>query len=188
MCFMANFNDYFALSDENLVSLSQNGDEYALGVLTCRFFKPESHKTGVGYLDGEDLLQEGMFGFLSAVKTFSSEKGVPFSAYARVCMNNRINTAVQKVKSDFLIVSDMQTGAEEKKDISLEDKIESTQILTEVISQCEKILTDSEKTVLFCRMSGLSYDEIAVKLGVSKKSVDNALKRARNKLKEVLSN
>ncbi len=180
-------HEYNSLSDEQLVSLSQNGDEIALDVLTCRFFKPGSRKNGVGYLDGEDLLQEGMFGFLSAVKTFSGKKGVPFSAYARVCMNNRINSAVMKAKDDFLLISDSQTEVDEKELVSLESKIESTEKLAEVISQCEKILTDSEKSVVFCKMSGLSYDETALKLGISKKSVDNALKRARNKLKEVLS-
>lgn len=179
--------DYINLSDEELLSLYKNGDELALNFLTLRYFKPHGEKFGAGYLDGEDLFQEGMFGFLSAVKSYNGEKGIPFSAYARVCINNCIRNAVKKTQNDFLPVDVDASSVDECDAFSLQNSLESNEELKEVLFQCEKVLTDTEKTVVFYRMGGLSYDEIARKLGLPRKSVDNALMRARNKLKEVLS-
>ena len=52
---------------------------------------------------------------------------------------------------------------------------------------CEVTLSDLEKTVVFFRAGGMSYDEICQRLNLSEKSVDNALRRARKKLKSVCS-
>jgi RNA polymerase sporulation-specific sigma factor len=59
--------------------------------------------------------------------------------------------------------------------------------LNEVLEACEVSLSQVEKTVVFFRAGGMSYDEIGEKLGMSPKSVDNAVQRARRKLKEVFS-
>ena len=45
-------------------------------------------------------------------------------------------------------------------------------------------LTSYEREVLDLFLEGLPYQEIADRLGKDKKSIDNALKRIRNKLKE----
>ena len=44
-------------------------------------------------------------------------------------------------------------------------------------------LSSNERTVLYLFLSGLSYREIAERLGKTPKSVDNALQRVRHKLK-----
>ena len=36
--------------------------------------------------DGEDLIQEGMLGLLSAIRTFDPSKGVRFATYAEFCV------------------------------------------------------------------------------------------------------
>ena len=46
---------------------------------------------------------------------------------------------------------------------------------------------DVEKSVVYSQMSGLSYTETAEKLGLTPKAVDNALQRARKKLKNVFA-
>ncbi len=182
-----NSSDYSVLSDEELVELSKGGNNEALDVLTLRFFNPSPVTTGAGYLDGEDLSQEGMFGFISAVKSYSQDKGVPFSAYAHICINNRINSAIRKIKNDLVTVdeSELNDASDFSNDVVV--AVEDDEALHNVLKHCETCLSDIEKSVVFCRMSGLSYDETAVKLGVTQKTVDNALHRARNKLKEILS-
>lgn len=45
-------------------------------------------------------------------------------------------------------------------------------------------LSERERSILKLFLSGLSYGEIAQKLGSSSKSVDNALQRVRRKLKK----
>ena len=51
-------------------------------------------------------------------------------------------------------------------------------------SLLDEKLTKLEKNVLLCRARGMSYEDIASKLGTSAKSVDNALRRARKKLNQ----
>ena len=48
----------------------------------------------------------------------------------------------------------------------------------------ETQLSERERSILKLLLSGLSYGEIAQKLGSSSKSVDNALQRVRRKLKK----
>ena len=140
-----------------------------------------------GYLDADDLLQEGMISFLSAVRTYSSEKGVPFSAYASVCINNGIISAARKTKNDFQIdreVDPVKVNGEMKNPL---DTIVDSENLSSVLALCESALSDVEKSVVYSQMCGLSYQETAEKLGLSSKAVDNALQRARKKLKSVFS-
>jgi RNA polymerase sporulation-specific sigma factor len=57
----------------------------------------------------------------------------------------------------------------------------------EVLNACQTTLSDVEKTVVFFRAGGMAYDEIGKRLNMTEKSVDNALQRARRKLKSVCS-
>ncbi len=173
------------LSDEELVKLSQEGDNLALDTLARRFLSHKPKMYNAGYLDVDDLLQEGMISFLSAVRTYKQEKGIPFSAYATVCMNNGIVSAVRKTKNDFQIdreVDPVTVGGEVKNPL---DTIVDSENLSSVLSLCESALSDVEKSVVYSQMSGLSYTETAEKLGLTPKAVDNALQRARKKLKNV---
>ncbi len=178
---------YENFTDEELVELSQNGDSLALDILARRFLSHKPKMYSAGYLDVDDLLQEGMISFLSAVRTYKVEKGVPFSAYATVCMNNGVVSAARKTKNDFQIDRDVDPvtmGGEVKNPL---DTIEDSEILSSVLSLCENVLSNVEKSVIYSQISGLSYNEISEKLGLTPKAVDNALQRARKKLKSVFS-
>lgn len=178
---------YDKLADEELVKLSQDGDNLALDVLARRFLSHKPKVYSAGYLDVDDLLQEGMISFLSAVRTYNVEKGVPFSAYASVCINNGVISAARKIKDDSQIDPDIDpvtVNGEVKNPL---DTIVASENLSSVLSLCENVLSDVEKSVVYCQMSGLSYTETAGKLGLTPKAVDNALQRARKKLKNVFS-
>jgi RNA polymerase sporulation-specific sigma factor len=178
-------SSYDSFTDEELVKLSQDGNSLALDALTRRFLSRKPKVSSAGYLDADDLLQEGMISFLSAVRTYKQEKGIPFSAYATVCMNNGVVSAVRKTKNDFQLdyeVDPVTVGGEVKNPL---DTIVDSENLSSVLSLCESVLSDVEKSVVYSQMSGLSYTETAEKLGLTPKAVDNALQRARKKLKNV---
>ncbi len=178
---------YDNFTDEELVKLSQDGDNLALDILARRFLSHRPKIYSAGYLDVDDLLQEGMISFLSAVRTYKSDKGVPFSAYATVCINNGIVSAARKTKGDFQIDRDVDpvtVNVEAKNPL---DTIVDSENLSSVLKLCENVLSDVEKSVVYSQMSGLSYTETAEKLGLSPKAVDNALQRARKKLKSVFA-
>ncbi len=178
--------DFQDLTDEVLVRQAQNGDNLALDALVRRFMVHRPKLFKVGYLDTDDLLQEGMLGFLSAVQTYSSDKGVPFSAYAAVCINNGIYSAARKTKKEQFIERDIDVDTVNAETLNPLDKVENGEELSFVLFQCENELSKLERSVVFCQMSGLSYEETSEKLGISVKAVDNALQRARKKLKRIL--
>ena len=181
------FSDYVDANNEELVDLAQNGDEYAFNALASRFLNTRYIVSGAAYLDVDDFVQEGMFGFLNAVRTFDVKKGVPFEAYASICMRNSINTAAGNVSDDIPVDSDSEAFAVLE---STEDPLKhliTAERLNDVLNACDVTLSEVEKTVVFFRASGMSYVEIGGKLGMSPKSVDNAVQRARRKLKEVIA-
>ena len=77
------------LTDEELASLAANGDDESMALLIAKIMpvaKAKASKLGGPRLSAEDLVQEGMLGFLDAVKSFKCDKGVPFKAYAETCI------------------------------------------------------------------------------------------------------
>lgn len=173
---------YVSLSDEELVGLCSMGDTLAMTTLTKRFFKLTSKFTSAGYLDRDDLLQEGMLGFLYAVKNYSPERGVPFAAYARICMNSHINTVIQRIEKGNA-PADESDISEKDAGINIAEAVETTDFLKSVLDMCEEKLSEVEKNVLYYKIIGFSYKETSQKLGISEKAVENALGRARKKLK-----
>ncbi len=176
-----------SLSNEELVKLSQKGNESARSVLSARFLNTRGAGVSISYLDSDDFVQEGMLGFLRAVETYDFSRGVPFEAYAFKCMQNSINTAAGVSRVEIPIGMSSEFPEVTDKDEDPLKQILAGEHLNEVLNACEVTLSDVEKTVVFFRAGGMSYEEIGKRLNMSEKSVDNALQRARKKLKSVCS-
>ena len=175
------------MSNEELVRLSQSGNETARDVLSARFLNTRGAGVSVAYLDSDDFVQEGMIGFLKAVETYDFSRGVPFEAYAFKCMQNSINTAAAVSRVEIPVgMSSAITESTDVEDDPLKLILDGEHF-NEVLRACEVTLSDVEKTVVFFRAVGMSYEEIGKRLNMSDKSVDNALQRARKKLKSVCS-
>lgn len=58
--------------------------------------------------------------------------------------------------------------------------------MNEIFEKIYSALSELEWRVFQLYLSGLAYNQIALKLGVSVKTVDNAMQRVRRKLKAVL--
>lgn len=178
-------SDYVNLTDDQLALSAQKGDEVAFNTLAARYLKIKIKRTNSSYLDSEDFIQEGMFGFLNAVRTFNSSKGVSFKSYASVCMRNSMNSAAGGLSNDLPVDNDIESLLDVQADEDPLNRIIDGEKLSEVLSQCEVCLSELEKTVVFLRASGMSYAEIGGRLNMEPKSVDNAVQRARKKLKQL---
>ena len=69
-------NSYKNLSDEELVSLSNNGDERAITTLLSKYTSLVKQTARSFFLYGgevEDLVQEGMLGLYKAVKSYNNQ-------------------------------------------------------------------------------------------------------------------
>lgn len=174
---------YGDLSNEELVSLAQKGESAALAYLTLKFSNINRAKYPAGYLEIEDLNQEGMIGFLSAVKTYSADKGATFETYASKCINNRISSIAKRTvkKSDTANPEIIDCATELSNPlvtISENENIDEFMLLLSVK------LSEKERKVLYMYLNGFSTADIVKKLNISNKSADNALQRAKRKLKQ----
>lgn len=138
----------------------------------------------------DDLVQEGMIGLYKAINTFSSNKNASFQTFANLCITRQIQTAIKngnRLKNSFF----KEIMNEDDSTLKLllsdepnpEDKIIIEEDFLEVKREINAKLTKLEKLVLKKFLEGNSYEQIAEFLKISKKSVDNALNRVREKLK-----
>jgi RNA polymerase sporulation-specific sigma factor len=180
-------SEYIALSDEELVELSRSGDEMAFNILAARYLNTRSSKSVAAYFDSDDFVQEGMFGFFNAVRTYDSSTNVPFKAYSSVCMRNSINSAAGNLSSDIPTDVDSDTFTSIQGEGDPLDRVVTSERLSEVLDVCDQALSGIEKTVVLLLAAGLSYSEIGDRLDMELKSVDNAVQRARRKIKKAIT-
>lgn len=184
------------LSDEELAVRAANGDDASMALLIA-VVTPIAKAKASGFanarISGEDLVQEGMLGFLDAVKTFDVSKGVPFKAYAEACINNRIISAVRVSYNNKNAALSNAVSYEEE----AADRCDNTTDPANIITQKDETeylagllnegLSDFEKQVVDLRLLDKSYSQIAEMLGCSEKSIDNALQRIRKKMRSKIS-
>lgn len=176
---------------ETLVLAAQKGDETAFSQLVTRLLplvRRQATKYKSQELDADDLLQEGFIGLLSAVRGYHTASGKPFLPYVSVCVQNSILSALRKT-SGGRSVNPAEVVPWE--DDFMETPAPSLEEQQDLREKCETLwqsvatrLSNTEKQVLKLFLVGLSYGEIAERLEITPKSVDNALQRVRAKLKK----
>ena len=182
---------------EALCARAQEGDRTAEEVLAERcshLVKSCARPFFLAGADSEDLIQEGMLGLLKAIRSYDASHGVPFEAYARVCIRSRIYSAVRSAAAD------KHNPLNHSESISQKPLIDDTRELSASLSgsdpavlvihveeQEERLrllesrLSSFEKKVLALFLEGLSYPDMAQQLRRPLKSVDNAIQRIRRK-------
>ena len=138
-----------------------------------------------GSADYEELVSDGMAGLLGAVQNYDKSKG-EFAAFAAVCVRNRMRNTVKKSLRRSAELSD--SSPEEMETIAdpaptPEEVVIERENRRSLLAVIRSELTDLELSCLEGAALGFSYEEIAKRIGSDKKSVDNALSRARNKLR-----
>lgn len=179
------------MTEQELLEKAKNGNEAAYDTLMSNYkFLVTVISRKYFLLDGEkeDVIQEGMIGLYKAIRHYSSDKG-PFKNFAKLCIENQIVGAIRK--------SNRQKNLTLKNSLSLEkegiEKLLPTESLEQALIDRENheerlrkinsLLTELERKVLSEYLEGFSYLQIAQKLNISAKSVDNAISRIKIKLK-----
>lgn len=141
-------------------------------------------------VETDDLVSEGFLGLLSAIRSYNPEKGV-FSAFASACITNKMKTAIAKGSANSLLVTSVDDAfLEEISDSTpgAEDLIILKERNDEIMQQVDELLSEKEREVFYLYLSAYSYSQIASKLNISPKSVDNAITRAKSKLRSCFKN
>lgn len=196
---------YLEMADREVVSRAQEGEELAAEFLLYKYRNLVRTKVKSYFLVGaekEDLLQVGMIGLWQAIVDFRCERAISFPAFAKVCIQRHIITAIKTATRQKQMPLNTSLSLESPADDggpewNLSDIIPSTEMqdpeglvlqsedtrrLHEMLQQ---MLSDFEWRVLAGYQVGKSYREIATELRCKTKSVDNALARIKRKVSAV---
>lgn len=184
--------DLSALTDEELAELSRTEGK-AEAVLITRYLSLINRIAyrHCGILDFDDLAQEGCIGLLDAIASFDPAKGASFRTYAQVCIQNRVQKALDKTRTDKARLLSESVSLDEIADSALsseptpEQAFLSQEWLETLRKRMNELLSPLERKVFFAHLGGFDYQTIADTLHISPKSVDNALQRVRKKLKTI---
>lgn len=196
--------NYKSIKDEELVRLSQMGEQSAQDYLMEKYKSLVRARSRAYFLigaDSEDIIQEGMIGLYKAVRDYNEEKNTAFRSFAELCINRQMITAIkaatrqkhqplnsyislnkpiyeaesEQTYMDFLQSSSSALSNPEALLIGQENK-------SFLENQMVKKLSSFETKVLMLYLQGRSYFEIAHVLDKPEKSIDNALQRVKKKL------
>jgi len=195
----------FADKDEiDVVSLAKSGDDEATLYLFRKYY-PVIRSIASNYFfmgsDREDVFQEGMFGFYKAIRDFNHEKSIAFSQFARLCVSRQIMATAKKASGpkhkplNFYVsldkyVYDENDGNKTMFDVVSDNRVfepDKEVIYYELSQDLKKVIREKlssfERNVVALHLESESYEHIAQVLRCEVKSVDNALQRARKKIR-----
>lgn len=188
---------------DKLIDEAKNGDEFAIEKLLVEHKQLVNSVVRKYFLIGgdvDDLVQEGMIALYNAILTYDKSKNSSFDAYAYMLIERNIISLIKKANSkkysplnDAFKVNNQGTISfdEENEDVGYmissnepnpENELLDNDSYNELLEKIKSTLSDYENEVLNYYLQGYNYNDIAQKLDVSPKSIDNALNRIKNKL------
>jgi len=191
------------VDDMYLIALAKRGDATAYNRIVRRYqgfvrLKASSYFLAGG--DSEDLIQEGLVGLWKAVRDFRSDRESSFRNFAELCITRQIITAVKTATrnkhsplNQYVSFSSTPAGTSEGEPTldeiiagpSVRDpanQVISSEELQSLVGCLSSALSELESRVLALYLDGRPYEEIAGRIGVDAKTVDNALQRVKRKV------
>ena len=177
------------MSDEEIIEKINAGEYELLHVIISRYTPVvKYHAKGFASNDSdiEDLVQDGLIALYSAVKGYSSDKA-SFSTFASLCIKRAMigenRAAGRKKRVPAELCSSLDEAPELAGVKSAENEFIEKESLKTLTDSIRLELSEFEYKVLSAFLAGHTYSAIAEEYGVAVKSVDNALKRIRSKLR-----
>lgn len=186
------------MPDETLLSQMRD-DPRTVSVLLERYrhtVVSMANSYAANAADAEDFAQEGLVGLLAAISAYDEKRAAGFRTFAAVCIRNRIRSAARRLsggageKVSAVSLDDPENDlAETLADSagSPEQVFLEKEHISALYAKMSDVLSRQEQEIFCLSVSGYSFREIADRLGISVKSVDNAMQRARRKLRAAWS-
>ncbi len=188
-------------SDSALAARARAGDDAAFEALAARYAAYIRARASTFFLpsggSAQDLAQEGLLGLYQSVRDYRPGR-CGFAAFARVCIDRQILTAVKAatrekhraintavpldapIRADSaLTLADVLPGPDRH---NPEHEAIRRLECRELLGSMRALLSPLEYTAAADCLAGLSYREISAQAGLGQKSIDNALQRAKRKL------
>lgn len=191
--------------DALLLERANSGDEEAAEEL-INLYKPLVLSRASAYFlkggDRDDLIQEAMIALFKAVKSCPKDRYKHFSSYAWTAVDRRLIDVVRAdnrqknraLNEGLSLEEPLSPETGESRNLRLGDIMKADwqsnperlvllrEQMRQIFTFIEEKLSDLEEKVLMGIGRGASYKELAKSLGVTEKSVDGALQRARKKI------
>lgn len=196
-----NINDYDLLDKVSDNEIATETLFYKYRPLINKIARTAYYKNQSCGMEINDIVQEGMIGFSTAVNTYDEHKDASFYTFARMCIIRRILTCISsanrqkhQILNESISVENISDDLRTKEkifgdyDSDPEKLLVSVENVKELMDDIEKELTDFECEVFELKAAGFDYKEIAELLGRNPKSIDNAIFRIKAKVHKYLEN
>ncbi|MDR3239172.1 MAG: sigma-70 family RNA polymerase sigma factor [Clostridiales bacterium] len=191
---------YMNATDETLIREIRLGVSTAQDCLITRYKSLVKAKAGLYHLssaDRDDMIQEGMIGLFRAIQDYDPERQVLFKTFAELCVNRQMISALRSatrqkhIPLNTSLPFNQNSYQEESRHSRESDNQRSPEEMfidretQTYIKECiHTLLSEMEQRIFSLYLKGLPYEEIANRVGRDKKSVGNALQRARRKMEQ----
>lgn len=192
---------YEAFSDEELIEKLRQGENDITDYILEKYKPLVRKKTNAMYLIGgetEDLIQEGMIGLFKAIRDYRPDKDASFYHFAELCINRQLYSALEASNrkkhqplNSYISLSDQDNQGAVAAELLVdqergpEQMVIEQELLEEYKKRLEQNLSKMENKVLQYYLDGNHYIQIAEIMGKSPKSIDNALQRIRQKIRQI---
>ncbi len=202
---------YESMTDEELIDSLREGEAPIMDYICNKYknlVRREAKSMFILGADTEDLIQEGMIGLFKAVRDYDSGRDASFFTFAQLCISRQMYTAVQASKrkkhlplNTYVSLDSQEDSGEQKGQeqplvelladrtkLNPEELVLDKERVDYLERAMEKELSEFEKQVLDLYRTGMNYSQIARVLGRDEKATDNALSRAKQKIRGLLKN
>ena len=174
-----------------LVRRAQEGDEAAFARLVEQYtplIDSVCDQYSADAPSEQELLSEAFSAFWGAVRSFDdSQSSVTFGLYAKICLNRRIADCLRKqkrIKPILSLDSDLIAEPEADEDSNPAHYVMERENYLELMQKMELLLSQKERQIWLLFVEGNTASEIANQLDIEKKDAENAIFRARKKLRQ----
>ena len=171
---------------ERIVAAVKNGDYSELdNLIKLCVFVPENALSVAQKLgfEREDLRQEGIVALLHALHSYDPAMGTSFRTYSSHCIRRRIASVLRSATSSkHLSMADYVSLDGGSEIAQQQDWMQDVEI-RDIKERLFRRLSKMEGEVFHLYLVGLSYKEIAGRIGKTEKSVGNTMQRIRSKLR-----
>ena len=192
---------YEAFSDEELIEKLRQGENDITDYILEKYKPLVRKKTNAMYLIGgetEDLIQESMIGLFKAIRDYRPDKDASFYHFAELCINRQLYSALEASNrkkhqplNSYISLSDQDNQGAVAAELLVdqergpEQMVIEQELWEEYKKRLEQNLSKMENKVLQYYLDGNHYIQIAEIMGKSPKSIDNALQRIRQKIRQI---
>src|SRR5918996_2832754 len=180
------------MEDSALIEAAQRGDQLAFERLLRRYQRLLDAHASRFYLpggDADDIVQEARIGFMKAVRFYRGGRGSSFRTFAELCVSRQLAGAVTVARrAKHQPLDEAARGDQAERTLAAVpdredplDQLVARDRLGDLVRQTGEF-SELERSTLAHALAGWSSGEAARRLGVPRRSTDNALQRAKRKL------